>query len=364
MAAIIAALWALSPTAHSQCLNSSLVLDSMRLQAGVWEVYATACIGAGTNGVVSGGLADTRNFFFGFYSTSPTFAMTNFFPPFIFGDTTIYYNNGTQFGPVGAAPFNGTRETLGFTGGAGTFTCVSSRITCGLPHQDCTQYIFYLTEIPDSIRLFGAEANNVYAGNCYPETQMLLTFGGLMPVVWGSFDVEPMGDGVSLNWSTERETATHRFEVMHSSDGVQFNSIGTVPSAGNTRRTTHYQFMDTGVNTGTHYYRIDEYDLDGSYQSTTVRTVQVGDFAELAWKGGFPNPADGEISLQFETDGTSPLTVAVFDASMRKMMETSLMPQPGLAQLPVDTRQWAPGLYHVRARAGATTLTQRILIAR
>lgn len=346
---------------HSQCLNSSLTFDSLRFQAGVWEIYATACIGAGTDGVVKGGLADTRNFFFGFYASSGTFAMSNFFPPFIFGDTTLYYNNGVQFGPVPSAPFNGTVETLGFTGGAGTFTCVSNMVTCGRPHVDCTQYIFYVNEVPDSIRLFGAEANNSYAGNCYPETQMRLTFTGPMPVEWGEFSVSPAGMDVNLIWTTHSEHGNRQFVVMHSTDGVSFSPAGEVPGAGNSRKSHTYTFTDRSVEPGMHYYRIDQYDFDGQRTSTSVREVRVGEMRPLAWLGAFPSPAVDAVTLQWEMDGQWPLTVTVFDGNGRLVCTMQPAVQAGVveASLPVD--HLAAGIYHVRATAGGKAVMGRFV---
>jgi hypothetical protein len=359
--AAAAVLLGLFRPAYSQCLNSSLTFDSLRFQGGAWEIYATACMGAGTDGVVKGGLADTRNFFFGFYASTGTFSMSNFFPPFIFGDTTLYYNNGGQFGPVPSAPFNGTVETLGFTGGAGTFTCVSNMVTCGRPHVDCTQYIFYVNEVPDSIRLFGAEANNSYAGNCYPEAQMRLIFGGLMPVEWGEFSATPAGGDVNLTWTTLQERGNRIFEVMHSSDGVHFSPVAEIPGAVNSRKGHTYSFTDRAVEAGMHYYRIDQYDFDGQRTSTSVREVRMGNLRPLAWLGSFPNPAVDQVTLQWESDGEQAIAVSVFDGNGRLVYQLQPSVQAGVVEVRLPVVDLASGIYQVRATAGSQVALGRFV---
>ncbi|MFZ9956147.1 MAG: hypothetical protein ACO3E1_08475 [Flavobacteriales bacterium] len=61
----------------------------------------------------------------------------------------------------------------------------------------------------------------------------LATSGGTaLPVQLTSFEAQKDGNNVQLHWQTGSEINSDHFEIMHSTDGINFEPIGTVPSAG------------------------------------------------------------------------------------------------------------------------------------
>lgn len=89
--------------------------------------------------------------------------------------------------------------------------------------------------------------------------------GGLLPVDLAEWNVGIWADGVMARWITLSETNNDYFEVQRSSDGIHFETIGTVMGNGTSSEVNQYQFMDRSGD-GSDYYRLVQHDFDGAQQ--------------------------------------------------------------------------------------------------
>lgn len=71
-----------------------------------------------------------------------------------------------------------------------------------------------------------------------------------------SFAVEKSQDKLNLLWYTNGEKTTARFEIEHSTDSLNWNTIGTVAAAGNYTASRFYTFKDTAIYQSAQYYRL------------------------------------------------------------------------------------------------------------
>lgn len=146
-------------------------------------INVRVCFGGGVTGTVNGADGDTRTIAFGWFSQSPTFSMTSFSPDTITGPYTGCKMPGASIGPLGP-PFN-DQETVfysdpgyyGYEPCASTpFTCVTSTGLCGQISRNCIIFSFVVSEMPDSMRVFGVEGGGNAIAGCYPDSDMLLDF--------------------------------------------------------------------------------------------------------------------------------------------------------------------------------------------
>jgi hypothetical protein len=110
-----------------------------------------------------------------------------------------------------------------------------------------------------------------------------------LPMVLGVFTATKNNATALLQWTTIQENNTHEFVLERSTDGLHYETIGSVPASGNTNAITKYQYTDKQMATGVNYYRIKTVDNDGKYLLSPVRTLNNSD-------NGFtisllPNPA-------------------------------------------------------------------------
>jgi hypothetical protein len=76
-----------------------------------------------------------------------------------------------------------------------------------------------------------------------------------------------------LQWTTLQETNTDKFVIERSTDGLNYESIGTLAANGNTTTVSKYQFTDKQMATGINYYRIKTMDKDAKFLLSPVRSL-------------------------------------------------------------------------------------------
>lgn len=156
-----------------------------------------------------------------------------------------------------------------------------------------------------------------------PSLKTELVECGPLPVRLLENTVKCIGGDVVIEWATASEKNCDRFVVMRSDDGHSWAAITVVAGSGNTAHEVRYQAIDPDPFRGRiAYYRLDQYDEDGSRASFPVMVLMPcqGDRAIQAW----PNPATDAvfISVATRTDDEAP-SIDLFDAYGRKVLHTS-----------------------------------------
>ncbi len=101
----------------------------------------------------------------------------------------------------------------------------------------------------------------------------------VLPLEIHSFNYIVKNNSVHLQWQTASEYNTDKFEIEKSTDGANFNKVGTVASAGISNTAKDYYFPDANP-AAINYYRIKQIDKDG--KSSYSKTIPV------KFKGGNP----------------------------------------------------------------------------
>ena len=95
-----------------------------------------------------------------------------------------------------------------------------------------------------------------------------------LPVSLGGFDATLRGNEVNLSWFTYQEVNNDYFEIQSSSDGKQFQTIGSVKGNGTTNKINRYNFTVYIPSDKMVYFRLVQYDYDGNkstYESLGVK---------------------------------------------------------------------------------------------
>lgn len=96
------------------------------------------------------------------------------------------------------------------------------------------------------------------------EADYVRVWQALVPISLSSFTGKEVNKVVELNWITASEKNNKTFEILRSSDGKTFSSIGTVNGAGNSNDLKTYTFKDENPLAGTNYYQLKQIDYDGT----------------------------------------------------------------------------------------------------
>jgi xyloglucan-specific exo-beta-1,4-glucanase len=104
------------------------------------------------------------------------------------------------------------------------------------------------------------------------------------------------GSTIQLNWATATERDAAFFEIFRSDNGANFESIGRTPAKGHSDQRQQYHFTDNKPLTGPNYYRLKQWDKNGSFTWSNMALVDY----EVIDYSIFPNP----VKDQFTVTGT------------------------------------------------------------
>jgi hypothetical protein len=164
----------------------------------------------------------------------------------------------------------------GYTSGTSTSSC-SSNYTNGIPGGIYNGFSHF--------QVVGAR-NSSANGNTLPVELILFNAKS----VDNSF--------IRLEWITGSEQDNKGFEVMRSTDGVNFNKIGWVDGNGNSSNTIVYSFDDKDVIANReYYYMLNQIDFDGNTSNSDIVYAEITSSDIVQVSEFFPNPTLGKTQL-------------------------------------------------------------------
>lgn len=167
-----------------------------------------------------------------------------------------------------------------------------------------------------------------------------LPLGGQpLPIELTSFDVVQNKNQIDIAWETASERNNDFFTIEKTTDGVNYEWVGTVKGAGNATTKRHYEFTDQQAVSGLSYYRLTQTDFDGKSESFDVKSV---DFKQnMNQVNVYPNPTNDykvKIFIPQTNDLVEMRIVNLYgqivatknvNASMANVLETVDLPHQG-----------------------------------
>jgi hypothetical protein len=166
---------------------------------------------------------------------------------------------------------------------------------------------------------------------------------GPLPIELMSFTATQCKEAVCLEWSTASEENFDKFIIEHSSDGLHYDSIGSVSGSGNSKVQLNYGYKDQSPTLGKNYYRLRsvDYDLTTEY-SEPVLAQFTGEKNVVV----YPNPARGtSIQLRTNFNPSEGDMVQIFDNLGLKIFEYKIT---GIESTLAFDRSLKPGSYLLR----------------
>jgi hypothetical protein len=165
----------------------------------------------------------------------------------------------------------------------------------------------------------------------------------VLSVDWGAYSASSNDCSASIHWSTSAEDNNAHFDILRSTDGVRFITIGRVAGSGTTDQPTDYSYVDKNLSGGEYTYQIEQVDHDGSRSHLGLRTLRVNCSEATNNIDVYPNPASDVVRFRGSvTDGVS---LKVYSAAGQLVRTTSLEQLDG-AEL--NTSDLVPGVYQLK----------------
>ena len=187
-----------------------------------------------------------------------------------------------------------------------------------------------------------------------------------LPVRFIGFNAVRNKDKALLNWSVAEESSiTDRYEVLRSTNGVDFTSIATIKSFNNGRSSNSYSFTQESLSSiltkGVIYFRIKQIDKDGKFVYTDIKNIRLSTKGIFA--GVYPNPIKQSTTLTFDLVENSRVIYSLTDAAGKTMETYQVQGFKGSNIKTLNLGKYAAGAYTLKVQAGDDIITLPIVKA-
>lgn len=183
-----------------------------------------------------------------------------------------------------------------------------------------------------------------------------------LPVTWLNFEAFKGDNEVKLFWSTATEYNSSHFEIERSNDAVVFSTIGTVKANGNSNSRKDYSFTDSRPDQRQAYYRLKQYDVDGTFAYSEMIYV------DLDLEGKTPDiffdESDKLITIKSYSKGFDNFDVEVLDTYGKPAMETQKTDFQTENTYSIPVHSLSNGVYiiNLKSNEGFKSYTKKIVI--
>lgn len=192
------------------------------------------------------------------------------------------------------------------------------------------------------------------------------TFGSkskstVLPIELVSFTANCNGRSALIEWTTATEKNNDFFVLERSHDAVNFKEIARIAGAGNSIEPISYAYTDFGVRNGDNYYRLVQFDYDGTSTTSEIIVANClgtdGEPEVLA----YPNPFGDDLTLRFENFGNIQATVEVYDMLGRMVHTQKVNCSQNDYEVVLRLAGLSDGTYNVRISAKEFVLNKKVV---
>lgn len=270
----------------------------------------------------------------------------------LFSGIYITANSGAQFDlisiGINAQSSGGGDATVTITGLDGSGNPISGATTSGTASVSALT-IFNVNSINQFKGIRGIRMTSTDIVYAFIDAIQLQNVAmPTLPVTWIDFTAKPENQSsVQLNWTTSSEQNTANYTVQHSTNGQQWETIGTVNAAGNSSVNSSYRFLHQSPFAGNNYYRLLQADLNGNHSYSKIIGILIGQERSSTV---FPNPVarNSSFSLQLKQKGT----IELFSISGQLLFQKNL--PAGLHTISVGSIP--PGVYRLKEGDKTTSI--------
>ncbi|QRR01120.1 T9SS type A sorting domain-containing protein [Dyadobacter sandarakinus] len=215
-------------------------------------------------------------------------------------------------------------------GSAGTKYAWLSEVECNTPLSANPEFKAGAGHY--KLRMTDAKGNVVFS-------PALNVDGNALPVIMEYFYAQADADNrVTLHWATSAEINAAYFEIERSRDAVHYSTVATERAWGNTSCLHAYTATDEPLEPGIYYYRLRQWDLDGTSHLSRITSLHIGGAEPQV----YPNPVTDQLTI---SAAHSLRKVVIRDASGREVFSAD---SAGKVMV-VDVSRLPAGLYIVEA---------------
>lgn len=183
----------------------------------------------------------------------------------------------------------------------------------------------------------GTANATIYASRVFPNGALPLQFVNINAILQNNTGL--------ISWQTANEVNTYVFMVEKSSDGRNFNSIGSVQAKGSNGH--DYILTDKSLLTGDNFYRIKSVDKDGQFQYSSIAKLNYGKKGNISVTI-YPNPSATIIKLQVANVAKGKYQLRVINLNGAVVMTQAMQVNDAFYQQDININQLSNGAYQLQ----------------
>jgi hypothetical protein len=231
--------------------------------------------------------------------------------------------------------------------------------TVGLFHMTEIEYVIKPSPFIKPGITYYFRLNEAYfpADYKYP----FLITAAVLPVSMSAFTIAPDKNKVQINWSTAIEENCNRFDIERSTDGFRFSTIATVKGNGTTAIAHNYSVYDEAPSNGANYYRIKQYDNDGRFAISGIKSINM--VLKNVILKAYPNPTHADINFMLQNYAGSSVTATLIDVAGKPVHKEVIQTNAGQVNYKLNLKtQLAAGVYVLQLKGDSLSESIHILI--
>lgn len=176
-----------------------------------------------------------------------------------------------------------------------------------------------------------------------------------------AFSVRINNERATLKWTTTGENEPVSFDVEKSTDGTNFNLLGTINSYNDyISEQSNYTFTDPSLLKGKTYYRI-RLKNNGAHV-TTSRTIQLSAEKDLFSLISVVNPFSHELVLEVAADQSGKAETELIDQTGKIVKNASFELAAGVNRIKISNTELLPAaIYFLRIKMQGKTIQKRVI---
>ena len=184
----------------------------------------------------------------------------------------------------------------------------------------------------------------------------------ILPITLTTFNATETSLGNQLSWITENERAIDQFIVQFSTNGSQFQNIGSVISKGDNPLAQTYSFNDNRVLSVTAYYRLRIVDANGNSSYSRIIALRKAASADLTVQI-YPNPVKINPVLSVQAGDSGPASIAVLNMHGAVLSNDQIQLNTGNNNIVLQSVNSLPaGVYNVRVAVNGRSYFTRLVV--
>lgn len=182
------------------------------------------------------------------------------------------------------------------------------------------------------------------------------SIGTPTPVEFIDFTATKFNQSVLLEWGTESEINSDYFEIERSSNAVDWKRIFKTTAAGESTSPKEYQEIDSEPLEGISYYRLSQYDFDGTRR--VLKLISFNNELEIGTTEirVFPNPVTEKVRVFGNKAELNELKIS--NSIGQDISESILIvPHDGYSELNFNDQQ--PGVFILKTKTNSQILIKK-----